>query len=48
MKNERKMRIFLKNEYYSVDFINNELKKLIKNKITHLKQLITNSRKVVL
>ena len=32
MKNERKMRIFLKNEYYSVDFINNELKKLIKNK----------------
>ena len=31
-KNERKMRIFLKNEYYSVDFINNELKKLIKNK----------------
>ena len=32
MKNERKMRIFLKNEYYSVDFINNELKKLVKNK----------------
>ena len=29
-KNERKMRIFLKNEYYSVDFINNELKRLKK------------------
>ena len=32
MKNERKMRIFLRNTYYSVDFINNELKKLKKNK----------------
>ena len=31
-KNERKMRIFCKDSYYSVDFINNELKKLIKNK----------------
>ena len=31
-KNERKMRIFLKNAYYSVDFINNELKRLIKDK----------------
>ena len=31
-KNERKMRIFLKNSYYSVDFINNELKKLKKTK----------------
>ena len=31
-KNERKMRIFLKNEYYSVDFINNELKRLKKYK----------------
>ncbi len=31
-KNERKMRLFLKNTYYSVDFINNELKKLKKNK----------------
>ncbi len=31
-KNERKMRIFLKNAYYSVDFINNELKRLVKNK----------------
>ena len=31
-KNERKMRIFSKNSYYSVDFINNELKKLIKKK----------------
>ena len=31
-KNERKMRIFLKNAYYSVDFINNELKRLMKNK----------------
>ncbi len=30
-KNERKMRLFLKNAYYSVDFINNELKKLKKN-----------------
>ena len=26
------MRIFLKNAYYSVDFINNELKRLMKNK----------------
>lgn len=31
-KNERKMRIFLKNAYYSVDFINNELKKLLQKK----------------
>ena len=31
-KNERKMRIFSKNSYYSIDFINNELKKLIKKK----------------
>ncbi len=31
-KNERKMRLFLKNAYYSVDFIDNELKKLKKNK----------------
>ena len=31
-KNERKMRIFLKNAYYSVDFINNELKRLVKSK----------------
>ena len=31
-KNERKMRVFLKNSYYSVDFINNQLKRLIKNK----------------
>ncbi len=31
-KNERKMRVFLKNTYYSVDFINNRLKKLKKNK----------------
>ena len=31
-KNERKMRLFLKNAYYSVDFINNELKKLSKKK----------------
>ena len=27
-KNERKMRVFLKNTYYSIDFINNELKNL--------------------
>ena len=26
------MRIFLKNAYYSVDFMNNELKRLMKNK----------------
>ena len=32
MKNERKMRIFSMNSYYSIDFINNELKKLIKKK----------------
>ena len=31
-KNERKMRIFLKNAYYSVDFINNELKRLMKSR----------------
>ena len=31
-KNERKMRIFLKNAYYSIDFMNSELKKLMKNK----------------
>ena len=31
-KNERKMRIFLKNAYFSVNFIDNELKRLIKNK----------------
>ena len=31
-KNERKMRIFLKNAYYSVDFMSNELKRLMKNK----------------
>ena len=36
-KNERKMRIFLKNAYYSVDFINNELKRLIKNKSNSFK-----------
>ncbi len=32
VKNERKMRIFSKNAYYSIDFINSELKKLTKNK----------------
>ena len=47
-KNERKMRIFLKNAYYSVDFMNNELKRLIKIKITLLKQRAFNSRKVTL
>ena len=31
-KNERKMRIFLKNAYYSVDFMSNELKRLMKSK----------------
>ena len=36
-KNERKMRIFLKNAYYSVDFINNELKRLMKNKNSSFK-----------
>jgi predicted dehydrogenase len=30
-KNERKMRIFSDKTYYSIDFINNELKQLIKN-----------------
>ena len=36
-KNERKMRIFLKNAYYSVDFINNELKRLVKSKKSSFK-----------
>ncbi len=31
-KNERKMRVFLKNTYFSVDFVNNELKKLMKKR----------------
>jgi len=31
-KNERKMRIFSDNSYYSIDFINSELKHVIKNK----------------
>ena len=31
-KNERKMRIFSSNSYYSIDFINNELKKIYKDK----------------
>ena len=31
------MRIFLKNAYYSVDFMSNELKKLMKNKSNSFK-----------
>lgn len=31
-KNERKMRIFSDNSYYSIDFINNELKRIYKDK----------------
>ncbi len=31
-KNERKMRIFSNNSYYSIDFINNQLKKIHKDK----------------
>ena len=31
-KNERKMRIFSNNSYYSIDFINNELKQIYKDK----------------
>ena len=36
-KNERKMRVFLKNTYYSIDFINNELKKLMMKNNTSFK-----------
>ena len=31
-KNERKMRIFSNNSYYSIDFLNNELKRIFKDK----------------
>ena len=31
-KNERKMRIFSDSSYYSIDFINNELKHVVKDK----------------
>ena len=40
MKNERKMRIFSNNSYYSIDFINNELKKLVKKKNNTFKTYI--------
>ena len=36
-KNERKMRIFSNNSYYSIDFINNELKKIFKDKRNNFK-----------
>jgi predicted dehydrogenase len=36
-KNERKMRIFSDNSYYSIDFINNELKKIYKDKGNNFK-----------
>ena len=36
-KNERKMRIFSDNSYYSIDFINNELKKIYKDKENNFK-----------
>ena len=44
-KNERKMRLFLQNAYYSVDFINNELKKLKKNKNNTFKTRIYKFKK---
>jgi predicted dehydrogenase len=36
-KSERKMRIFSNNSYYSIDFINNELKKIHKDKKNNFK-----------
>jgi hypothetical protein len=36
-KNERKMRIFSNNSYYSIDFINYKLKKIYKNKKNNFK-----------
>ena len=36
-KNERKMRIFSNSSYYSIDFINNELKQVVKDKKNNFK-----------
>jgi len=36
-KNERKMRIFSDSSYYSIDFINNELKQVVKDKKNNFK-----------
>jgi predicted dehydrogenase len=44
-KNERKMRIFSSNSYYSIDFINNELKKIYKDKKNSFKEQNFNFKK---
>ena len=44
-KNERKMRIFSNNSYYSIDFINNELKKIFKDKRNNFKVTNFNFKK---
>lgn len=44
-KNERKMRIFSNNSYYSIDFINNELKKISKEKRNKFKATNFNFKK---
>ena len=44
-KNERKMRIFSNNSYYSIDFINNKLKKLYKDRRNSFKVTDFNFKK---
>ena len=44
-KNERKMRIFSNNSYYSIDFINNKLKKIHKDKRNSFKVTDFNFKK---
>jgi predicted dehydrogenase len=44
-KNERKMRIFSNNSYYSIDFINNKLKKIHKDKRNNFKVTDFNFKK---
>ena len=44
-KNERKMRIFSNNSYYSIDFINNQLKKIHKDKRNSFKVTDYNFKK---
>ena len=44
-KNERKMRIFSNNSYYSIDFINNKLKKIYKDKRNSFKVTDFNFKK---
>tara|TARA_Y200000002_G_scaffold61114_1_gene46348 strand:- start:3412 stop:4329 length:918 start_codon:yes stop_codon:yes gene_type:complete len=44
-KNERKMRIFSDNAYYSIDFINNNLKKIYKDKGNNFKVTDFNFKK---